>query len=317
MASFQPGPGNTAMDSFQPAANMQHTGSLTVPSNFLNQEAGKYLYNGQGEIQGEIFDDGTYVPFTREAIDQRFSHMPFKPSKQIMNSMSALLKEAQNDGSLVQPDNGIPAGLYKPYLGDENDQSEVPSILNTAVFISGIPQEATRKDIFQAFVEGKIYAFSLKPPVGETYTTAAASVTFAGPEAARAFLRRGNSSPQDPTQGVHILGKRVKVRWNSHPSLGLYGQESRQTRVIQFTIPDRQTTDEFIVWLAATISFELVEESRSWSVGEGRKVIQLSFESIRGQSRAAMKCYLEFANHGNWYGEWSARYAHDPCDPNP
>jgi hypothetical protein len=219
-----------------------------------------------------------------------------------------VLVEANNVNGMGRP--VVP--LHKPYWGD-TDHTWVPNGLNTAVWISKIPPQASRKQIFAAFKEGKIYYFSKSEPIPGAYNTAGASVAFGNRKAAQNFFDRA----QDPARGVFIEGQRVRVVWDRHPSLGFVGEKHPfQSRVVRFYIPaGHADLERFQTFLDLLIDYNLVEDTVEWFEFRGaRKVVQLSFESIRGQSRAAVKAFLEFASKTGKQGYYYAKYAKDPCD---
>lgn len=197
------------------------------------------------------------------------------------------------------------------YQGDITDSYVVNAILpnefNCALRICGIPAEAETKEIFNVF-QGKVFAFSKQLPVPGCYDTCACRVAFTTRDAAERMMDRIN------LKGVFIRGYRLRAMWNRDASPPRPYSERHQSRVIRITGPRRNfTADGIEDFFRQTIKFDLVGRREWIFAGEGRTV-ELSFDSIRGQSRAAMKCFKEFIRGTVYNDQFSIFFAPDPCE---
>jgi len=285
---------------FAPNAHVSYNGHPNTQQIFSSQA----LWAGPVDIPFQT--SGTF-PTDIASIHERYSDRAFRPSRSLMIT----LNQQNNQQHLLLADpngNAHPYALIrKPYMGDKVGK-DVPYFLNTAVWLSGIPPEASLKEIFATFV-GKIYAFSKSKPIPGVYDTSGASVTFASRSSAHNYLLKA----QDPNRGIWIRGKPINVIWDKNHSRGL--ENPMQSRVVSFKVPMKEDVGDFIVYLETNLTFDLVEDTLVRPMAEGRhKIIYMFFSSIRGQSRAAMKCVLESANFRGQRHNYSAYYAPDPCE---
>jgi hypothetical protein len=205
--------------------------------------------------------------------------------------------------------------LNSIYQGDITDfdieNFKCPPKLNCALRLENISANATDKEIFDAFYEGKIFSFSKNDPVPGRFTNCAGRLAFMTRAATEAFLRRAQ------TVGVFIRGEYMKVIWNRDKCCTAKESEHHQSRVIQIAGPQ----DEFDAlgvedMLHIKLKFELVD-SGEWLVKGGRRVVELQFASIFGQSRVAVRYLDEYLSWNIMVDGFEIWYAPDPCDRVP
>ncbi|KAH8597104.1 hypothetical protein B0O99DRAFT_685024 [Bisporella sp. PMI_857] len=260
-------------------------------------------------------------PAERTAIRQYFNSFNFKPS------VLAIEEIRLGQPAAVLPPQAIryhshstksSTLFFNPsrsnYRGEMNiDEMWIPERMNCKVFVTGIPAVASRKDIFAAINEGKIVSLSYNPPLRGKFSTAAASITFATRESSDKFMARAQSDGQ----GVFIRGKRVKAVRNRSKAAPQDEIDEIQTRIIQIYGPPGLIKLGTIVYvLRKFIKFELVNGFETIIEDGRRKTVTLEFESIIGQSRAAVKCLLALAEEEGVGGKIKIQYLADPCDPN-
>jgi len=64
------------------------------------------------------------------------------------------------------------------------------------------------------------------------------------------------------------------------------------------------------------IKLQLIDQ-KEWVVDNEQTVAELSFSSILGQSRQAMKCFHEYLKYMEWEPYFKISYGPDPCESMP
>jgi len=196
------------------------------------------------------------------------------------------------------------------YQGEiDLENATLPEHLNCCIFVKDIPAYAGLKEVLSSIFEGKIFTSKLYPPVKGQFDTCAAKIAFTTREAAEALFYRANYG----IFGMRVFGKRVTVMWNRDKSRAVEYSQSRQSRVVRIWGPRTFPTDEVVKFFHDNIAFELVDR-REWVVAGDMKVLELHFPSILGQSRAAMKCFLEYKKIMDQNDRFAICYAPDPCN---
>jgi hypothetical protein len=179
--------------------------------------------------------------------------------------------------------------------------------LNCALRLENISANATHKEIFDVFHEGKIFSFSKKDPVPGHFTNCAGRLVFMTRAATEAFLQRAQ------TVGASIRGEYMKVIWNRDKCCPAKESEHHQSRVIQIAGPQGEFDALGVEqMLHKKLNFELVDSGEL--VGGGRRVVELQFASILGQSRVAVRDLNEYLSRNNMVDRFEIWYAPDPCD---
>jgi hypothetical protein len=186
-----------------------------------------------------------------------------------------------------------------------------PKHLNCAVRIENIASDATDQEIFSLIREGKVFSFSKSEPVAGRFPNCAARLVFTTQAAAEAFVHRGQLFP-----GICLRGHRWRVWWNREPCYPVNAGEQHQSRVIQIIGPESIMSAEGMerLFRSSGIKFKLVDR-KEWLVEGDKMVAELSFSSILGQSRAAVKCFHDYLKWMEWESHFNIWYARDPCEP--
>jgi len=155
-----------------------------------------------------------------------------------------------------------------------------PEHFNCAVRIENISSDATMKEIFDMFREGKVFSFSISPPKPGRFVTCAARLVFTTRAAAQAFISKTQIFP-----GISLRGHRWRVWWNRDRCCPVQLEEQHQSRVLQMSGPVSIMSAEGMenLFRKSGIKFQLVD-LREWSVDEEQMIAELSFSSILGQS---------------------------------
>ena len=203
--------------------------------------------------------------------------------------------------------------LNSNYLGRvtefDIENANCPGHLNCALRITDIPPAATAQEIFDV-IDQKVFSFSKNPPVRNVFPNCAARFVFMTRRAAEGFMAKACSR-----YGVRIRGQRLNVIWNRDRVLPRPFFELHQSRVIRIIGPEDDISAHSIEnFLHQKIAFDLVDR-KEWLVVGGKKIVELSFDSIRGQSRAAYKGYLDYIKDNMLQGKHAICWAPDPCDP--
>jgi hypothetical protein len=244
----------------------------------------------------------------QEVVHQK-GEATFVPSRELLGDKAILTSESKT--KMIE----IGMDLNSNYQGDITDfdieNFKCPPKLNCALRLENISADATDKEIFDVFYEGKIFSFSKKDPVPGRFTNCAGILVFMTRAATEAFLQRAQ------TVGVSIRGEYMKVIWNRDKCCPAKESEYHQSRVIQIAGPQ----DEFDAlgveeMLHTKLKFELVD-SGEWLVEGGRRVVELQFASILGQSRVAVRYLNEYLSRNNMVDRFEIWYAPDPCDRVP
>jgi hypothetical protein len=284
---------HTQTQSFNVPSSMNHHQLAPVHPPPYNQYASMPATEYTQRPANTIDPLGEMVPFR----DDR----PFRPSRKLLNTEP--VRSPEMEEALMH------VGFNPNYKGDVKwEVLEIPDEENCCLYLKGIPEYATRQQIFDQLCMGGIYTFKLDPPIPERYTTCAAKVAYTTRAAAERLVDHAL------TFGLFILGNRVKVSWNRNKTRELEGLEARQSRVIQICGPNKMGASKLIEFFHSNIDFTLVE-CHEWLTANGsRKVVEIHFESILGQSRAAMKCFAQTANSMEDGNDYSVSYAADPCN---
>lgn len=228
----------------------------------------------------------------------------FRPSRAVMNEPHKLSSELTRFACKHSFD------LNKNYKGGFNlENVMLPESQNCCLFIRNAPGHARLSDFLAPIYEGKVFNSKLYPPILGQFLTSAAKVAFTNRAAAQSLLNRAKYS----ADGVRVLGRRVIVMWNRDKSRPATDSEYHQSRVVEITGPEDFSSLEFIQLFSRYIQFELTDY-KEWKVVGGKKVLQLHFASILGQSRAAMKCFIEWKKLYDPMDGFSIAYGHDPSD---
>lgn len=190
-----------------------------------------------------------------------------------------------------------------------NSNADCPPHLNCAIRIENISPHASLSEIFATIREGKVFSFSKKPPIENVYPNCAARLVFTTRASAEAFWARGNSPA-----GIVLRGVRWIVKWNRDKCRPVRANESHQSRVLRITGPiDFCHAQDIENVFHTQIKFHLVEK-KEWKLDDERKVAELSFPSILGQSRIAYRFFHEYMESKGLVGTWSVAFAADPCE---
>jgi hypothetical protein len=199
------------------------------------------------------------------------------------------------------------------YQGDLTELDIVnatcPPDLNCAIRIENISAHATYFDIFACFKEGKVFSFSKREPIPGRFPNCAARLVFTTRHAAEAFVARGQS-----LEGISLHGYRFSVKWNRDACRPVRDGERHQSRVIRVMGPEKELCAQGIEAVFHThIKFKLVD-IREWLVDGHKKVVELHFCSILGQSRVAYKFFHEYMEFWGLTGRFSIGFGPDPCE---
>jgi hypothetical protein len=156
---------------------------------------------------------------------QQKEEAAFVPSRELLGDKAILISESKTKMVALGMD------LNSNYQGDITDfdieNFKCFSKLNCALRLENISANATDKEIFDVFHEGKIFSFSKKDPVPGRFTNCAGRLVFMTRAATEAFLQRAQ------TVGVSIRGEYMKVIWNRDRCCPAKESEYHQSRVIQ------------------------------------------------------------------------------------
>jgi hypothetical protein len=137
----------------------------------------------------------------------------FVPSRELLGAKAILTTKSKS--KMVE----IGMDLNSNYQGEITDfdieNFKCPPKLNCALRLENISANATYKEIFDVFYEGKIFSFSKRDPVPDRFTNCAGRLVFMTRAATEAFLRRVQ------TVGVSIRGEYMKVIWNRDKCKGV------------------------------------------------------------------------------------------------
>ncbi len=232
----------------------------------------------------------------------------FQPSRERLGIQHAPSQQA------LQLAAAVGMRLNPKYQGDlmplDIDNSTCPPDQNCAIRIENIAAGATEKEIFATFTEGRVFSFSKKDPIPGRFENCAARLVFTTRAAAEAFHRKGNIWP-----GIWLHGHQFFVKWNRDPCRPARDSERHQSRVIRVMGPQDLLHAQDLENLFHTqIKFKLVDRGE-WLVADKKKVVELSFCSILGQSRIAYKFFHEFMEAYDLTDLFTIRFAPDPCEP--
>lgn len=231
----------------------------------------------------------------------------FQPSRELVGRDHApsheRLIQAWQAGMQVNPQ----------YRGDLTDldiaNASCPPDQNCAVRIENISAQATCAEIFSLIYEGKIFSFSIKDPIPGRFQNCAARLVFTTRQAAVAFVTRGRR-----WEGIVLHGYRFLVKWNRDACRPVREGERHQSRIIQVTGPEHDFNVEWLERLFHTqIAFQAVE-TREWLIPGDQKVVQISFNSILGQSRIAYKFFYQYMDDFQLRDRFSVTWGLDPCE---
>lgn len=241
-----------------------------------------------------------------QGLVQNIHVLPFNPARKLLQ------KQASHAFSEPIEQSGGGLLLHQPYLGDVDQLNEIlPADENTSLYLRGIPAHATLKEHYSQFIEGAVFAYTVDPPIPGFYTTCAARLAFTTREAAEAFYDRANRT----YRGVRIGGQKINVQWSDHKTRPLCPEEGHQTRVVQVKGTSELSPANLLDFFHTNIDFELVHLDE-WLVDGGHgKVVEIHFQSILGQSRAAMKCFYKWVALAEDRDDYRITYGPDPCNP--
>jgi hypothetical protein len=231
----------------------------------------------------------------------------FQPSRELLGIAHIPLSS-----HLVRA-NEVGIGRNPLYRGDLTDldisNATCPPELNCAIRIENISCKATNTEIFAMFTEGKVFSFSKKDPIPGRFLNCAARLVFTTRAAAEAFITRGQSSG-----GIVLYGDRFRVKWNRDACRPVRDGERHQSRVIRVMGPEKELCAAGLEALFHThIKFNLLD-SKEWIIDNGKKIVELHFCSILGQSRIAYKFFHEYMEAWKLTGRFSIGFGPDPCD---
>jgi len=286
-------------------------------------------------------------PLTSDGIEEHFAKkMPFAPSRYVLEIQRAKQAQYECMGGKTSPSGTAPQSVVlfgnvsnvtglafgdlndttnsdyddnirprkKPtYKGDLDLEDEwLPENQNCKLFVTGVPADATRKEIFDAIKDGKVTTFSYNQAQYPRFRTAAFSISFADRDSSDRFFNRANG------EGISIRGFRIKVVRDRTKMRALEEWESLQSRVIRVYGPvGTLSLARIIHVLKKFIKFDLVHGTENTIDGGARSIVTIHFESIVGQSRSAIKCLMNLAKEEGLQDHVHTRYLPDPCDPFP
>jgi hypothetical protein len=232
----------------------------------------------------------------------------FKPSRPRTGASRSASPKTIQQAALAGVDL---SSRYQGGISDFNIKNAMcPGELNCAVRISNIPPEAEDKELFALINNGKVFSFNKNPPMPGVHPTSAADLSFTTREGAEGFMWRANQP-----SGIYLRGNRLRVFWNRNRCCPVPDSDRRQSRVVHIQGPaDKISVDVLENYLQKFVVFQLVD-GKEWLLNGGQKVVELSFGSIRGQSRCAFKCLLENFKDTSLDGLLGIRYGPDPCEP--
>jgi hypothetical protein len=178
----------------------------------------------------------------------------------------------------------------------------IPADQNCALWITGIPPQATYSDFLSSVRGGKVYACLFNPPTGD-FPTIAAKLVFFTRASAVEFLRRSESP-----EGIRVLGRRVKTFWNRifYPAVN----NPQQSRVVVISGPEELMSFEvFEGFFQARFLYDL---DRCFEVPSGRVGVVSHvwrFASFRAQAESA-----KIAIEKELSPLFEVSYGLDPCD---
>lgn len=179
---------------------------------------------------------------------------------------------------------------------------------NCAVFIKAINPSVTDMEVFATF-EDPIYSYYKKAPVKGKHPKCAVTITFMDHAAAERYVLKSEA------YGIWLGRKPVKVVWSRDPACPAEPFEILQSRVLKLRGPmnDPEFSKWFIIrFLNMHIDFELIWDSEVDNIEPGIREVELHFQSIRGQSRAAKICLeRDFRKRGKHH--ITVEYDRDPC----
>lgn len=254
-----------------------------------------------------MFATDSSVPIATSPESLNPSVSGFQPSKALCDNRKGQIPQTINLLRLV----GITTSVH--YQGDVNMVNILlPKKENCSLFLGRLPARATPADIFNDISEGGIFHCSIAAALPGKHSTAAAHLAFKTRAAAEDFYTRAD----DPSRGFYVLGHRIKVTWNRNKLSGLEDSQMYQSRVVRIWGPSAYVNShEIEALLHNFIKFELVDRREWFAHGGEIRVVELSFPSIFGQSRAAMKLLCEKQHAGMLHRLLSFAYAPDKCDP--
>lgn len=269
-----------------------------------------YTFHNQVTHGGNAFVNNNIVPYQHPnlALSRPVSiHDSFKPSRALTNAPRAV------SPNLIQRAQQIGVRLNANYKGDITEDLITNSLAakddNCALHIINIPAGATLSELLSVISEGKIFSSSMIAPIPGQWKGCAAKVVFTTRAAAQEFKDRGKKV------GIWIRGERVNVFWNRNITRPQLYSDKHQSRVIQIRGPqDQLSVAQIHAFFAEKIKFELLDQ-KEWLVLGGMKVVELTFPSIFGQSRAAVAQFMKTVKGTPFEDIFLIQYGKDPCDP--
>jgi hypothetical protein len=232
----------------------------------------------------------------------------FKPSRALLD----LPRSVDPDLAFMARRVGIDLqGNYKGDITKEHIYNAVAPVCdNCALHIIGLPADVSLKEIF-AVIVGKVFSFQLHAPVPGKWNGCGARLVFTTRAATDDFYHKARTG-----LGIAIRGHQIRVLWNRDPCRPQHHADRHQSRILQIKGPDvgNFSAEGIERFFASKLLFNLVER-KEWPVSDGKKVVELHFPSILGQSRPAMKQFYEMLDETEQRHNFMIQYAPDPCDP--
>lgn len=202
--------------------------------------------------------------------------------------------------------------MYKGSISQKMIRNALtPAGQNCAVFIKSVDRSVTHEEIFSTF-EDPIYSYYKKPPLRGKHDNCAVTVTFMDRDAADRYMSKSKAL------GIYLGGKLMTVVWSRDTACAAEPYEIGQSRALKIRGPmndDKFTEESVVDFLLLKLDFELVWSRQVDNIEPGTREIELHFQSIRGQSRAAKKCLERDYRNGGEH-DITVDYAQDPCGAN-
>ncbi|KAI9054917.1 hypothetical protein LZ554_002061 [Drepanopeziza brunnea f. sp. 'monogermtubi'] len=290
-----------------------------IPLRWLNEGDGESSSASSRNISSTFSDDrftrptrntsySSTINTTTEPSDKMelYQHQAFTPSFALMDQPRPISQNMRRRAL----DAGIDPDLTR-YRGDI-DQSHLenalcPEAYNCSVFISNIHPKTSKKEVFSAVFEGPICNSVWKAPFDDgsrSCWTVAVSLTFKEPQAAKNFLLRCRTS------GVWIRGLRLAASESRDKARPVQPSKLFQTRRFEITGPATMDGQMIIDYLHTKMKFTLVD-AFEYLEPSGEKTVQLEFDSIKGGSRMAIRCFWIKVGEMNEKHLFQVKYVND------
>jgi hypothetical protein len=159
--------------------------------------------------------------------------------------------------------------------------------------------------VFQR-IQGKVFQYSRLDPKPRSKNSAERLV-LTDRSAAERFLAKGKYP------GLYVQGQCLFITWNRDHCALTEASASHQSRVIFISGPKDEFTAEGLEQLFHSMLAFMLVERRVFVVSE-LKMVELSFWSIYGPSRAAFKCFCELMEKNKLVEAVEVWYGQGPCN---